>query len=354
MANLNPPSFKLTIGGLDFSSPALNSRVHEIEVEQVVDGPWSFKCVLDDREDEFSSGQWKIREEDSIVVQLGYQTEGYTKVFEGEVSGLQSDRRPEERKKLVVRGFCPLQRLSRGRKRRTWQYPITDNDIASQIAGEHGMSAQCGRVNIKYPYVLQNNVTDLAFLFERARRIGYMVNAKGRTLNFAEPELTVQCELVWDASNVTAGKRQLKDFKAESATPGQLKDVSVRFWDPAKKEKILANTSEVHGQNMGGQHTGGEFTGASNQYSEQPVRSIEEAEQVAKSMLNQRAQGFMSGTGQCEGDGRVEAGKLVKIDAIGVEMDGEYYVNRAVHKLKAGAGSGFGYETNFEVMRTGR
>lgn len=354
MANLNPPSFKMTIGSLNFETPELNTRVHEIEVEQVVDGPWSFKVVLDDRDDAFTNGKWKIKEEDSVVVQLGYQREGYTKVFEGEVSGLQSDRRPEERKKLVVRGFCPLQRLSRSRKRRAWQKPITDNDIASQIAGEHGMSAQTGKVNIKYDHVMQNNVTDLAFLYERARRIGYMVSAKGKQLLFAEPDLTMTCELVWDASNVTGGKRLLKDFKAESATPGQLKEASVRFWDPAKKDKILASSSEVHGQTMGGKRLGGDHTKASNQYSEQPVRSIEEAETVAKSMLNQRAQGFMSGTGQCEGDGRVEAGKVIKIDAIGEEMDGEYFVSRAVHKLKAGAGSGFGYETNFEVMRSGR
>jgi len=357
MANANPPTFKMQLGSVSFDDPELMGRVHEIEVEQVIDGPDSFKAVLDDRDDAFTSGQYKIKEKDSAVISLGYEREDVIEVFSGDVSGLQANRRPEERKLLVVRGFCPLQRLSENRKRRTWLYPITDNDLANQIAGEHGLSAQTGDVNIKYDYVLQNNVTDLAFLYERARRIGYEVDAHGDKLRFQKPELEVVLDLVWDASNVPKGAttpRLLKEFKAESATPGQLQKVKVRFWDPDKKEPIIAQSSEVHGQEMGGQNTGGTHTGAENQYSEQPVRSIEEAETLAKSMLNQRAMSYMSGTGQSEGDGRIKAGKLIKIDAIGVEMDGVYYVSRAMHRLKAGAGSGFGYETDFEVMRTGR
>lgn len=356
MANLNPPTCKLKIGGITFEGKELKGKIHIIEVEQVVDGPWSCKITLDDGKDEFSTGQYKIKEGDSISISLGYQREPVLWVFDGEVSGLEADRKPEQRKLLTVRGFDPLMRLSKGRTRTSW-LNIKDNDIFSEVAGKHGLKVgSLGKADHKHDYVMQNNVTDLQFVYERARRLGYLVNAKGNEIHFREPDLTVCCELTWDASNLSAGssKRLLKDFKAESATPGQLEEASVRGWDPKKKEKIYASTGEVHGQTMGGQYTGGQHTGAKNQYSEQPVKDIAEAERMAKSMLNSRAQSYMTGNGECEGDGRIQAGKVIKIDAIGVEMDGDYYVTKCTHKLQAGAGSGLGYQCNFEVMRSGR
>src|SRR5690606_29933733 len=128
--------------------------------------------------------------------------------------------------------------------------------------------------------------------------------------------------------------------------------------DPDKKEEIVGKSSSIHGGAMGGSTTGPGFASADApnlkiQVSDQPVRSVEEAEKLAWSILNQRAGNFITGKGQCEGDARVKAGKVVKIAAVGDKFDGDYYVTRALHKLKVGAGAGNGYTTDFEVRRTG-
>jgi len=61
----------------------------------------------------------------------------------------------------------------------------------------------------------------------------------------------------------------------------------------------------------------------------------------------------MTGFGASEGDGTIKAGKSVDVSFVGSEIDGIYYVARANHILKVGAGPGNGYTTEFEIRRTG-
>ena len=54
MSKMNPPDFKMTLGGVDFSDPEMAKRVIEIEVENIADGPDYFKVMLDDRDEYFA------------------------------------------------------------------------------------------------------------------------------------------------------------------------------------------------------------------------------------------------------------------------------------------------------------
>ncbi len=362
MSTTNPPDFKMTLGGVDFSSPEMAKRVVEIEVECVADGPDSFKVSLDDRDDYFTKSQ-KIKEGDSAKIELGYHREGTNEVVQGIITGVESFRREYRRQLFVVRGFDGMQALSRGRHRRSWE-KIKDSDIAQILAGEAGLGCDADDSGIIHPYVAQNNVTNMDFLFERAKRIGFEVDVEGRNLRFKKPEVSGPvCDLIWDENNIggaaTGGGRLLKRCQFASSTMGVVDEVVVRGYDPKTRKEIIGRAKDVHGQTMGGNKTGPEYAAANNpatviQVSNQPVASCEEAEKLAWSILNERAGNFMSGFGASEGDGRIKAGKTVKIDAIGTEMDGEYYVTRAVHKLRIGAGPGNGYLTEFEIRRSGR
>jgi hypothetical protein len=50
------PTFKLTLGAVDFSLLKLKKYIQSIEVEMTSDGPSTFKIVLDDCDKIFSGG----------------------------------------------------------------------------------------------------------------------------------------------------------------------------------------------------------------------------------------------------------------------------------------------------------
>lgn len=359
MSKMNPPDFKMTLGSIDFSNPEMEKRVVEIEIDCTADGPDSFKVSLDDRDD-FFAGDGPIKESDSAKIALGYVNEGTTELIEGTVTGVDSFRREYRRQVYVIQGFCLAHRLTRGRHRRSWEN-MKDSDLAPILAGEAGLGCEADDSGIIHPYIAQNNVTNLAFLYERARRIGFEVDVVGKTLMFKKPQVSGPvCKLTWDQANIgqNSSERLLKRCKFATSTMGQVDEVTVRHYDPKLKKEIIGKSSDVHGQTMGGNKTGADYAKADGvplkiQVSDQPVRSVEEAEKLAWSILNQRAGSFMNGTGSSEGDGRIKAGKTIEIAGIGGQMDGDYYVVRAKHRLRVGAGSGYGYETEFEIRRSG-
>ncbi|OIP28980.1 MAG: hypothetical protein AUK47_28550 [Deltaproteobacteria bacterium CG2_30_63_29] len=361
MSKMNPPDFKMTLGGVDFSDPEMAKRVIEIEVENIADGPDYFKVMLDDR-DEYFAGGGKIKEGDSAKIALGYVNESCIDLIEGDVTGVESFRREYRRKVYVIRGFDGMHRLTRGRHRRSW-LDMKDSDVAAQLAGEASLGSECDDSGIIHPYIFQNNVTNLSFLYERARRCGFEVDCHGATLRFKKPELSDPvCKLIWDESNLpgggSMGNRLLKRCQFSTSTLSQVDEVTVRSWDPDEKKEIIGKSSDIHGSTMGGKKTGPQYAAAGSpslkiQISDQPVRSVEEAEKVAYSILNQRASNFMTGFGASEGDGTIKAGKSVDVSFVGSEIDGIYYVARANHILKVGAGPGNGYTTEFEIRRTG-
>ena len=200
MSGIYTPDFKLTIGSVDFSEAPLRNRVNEITVETLSDGASSFKIVLDDSDDRFSAGDTALQEGMECVVQMGFVETEIVQVIKGYVTGVKPKRSEFSRKMFTVTGFDGLSKLTRGRRRRSWEN-IKDSDIATQIAQECSLQPDIQDSGIVHPYVVQNNENNLNFLFERARRIGYEVKVEGEKLVFRKPrEVKADVTLRWDGT----------------------------------------------------------------------------------------------------------------------------------------------------------
>lgn len=361
MANILTPDFKLTIGTTDFSGEPLRRRVSEMTVEQLSDGASSFKVVLDDSDDSISNGKIEILEGMECKIEMGFVDSKVKPVIEGFVTGVKPKRSEFSRKMYTVTGFDGLSKLTRGRKRRSWEN-IKDSDIATQIAQECGLKADVEDSGIVHPYVVQNNENNLNFLFERARRIGYEVKVEEKNLVFRAPrEGKAEVILRWDGTNVRdKGGLLLQRMDFNTSTMNMPKKVVVRSYDPKTGEAIIASATNEDKDKMGGKKTAGDAAASGHeidttiQISDQPVASEEEAERLAKSILSQRSGEFLTGTGKCVGNAKIKCGAKVNIQDVGKEMEGEYYVTSAKHVLRVGHGHGFGYWTEFSVSRTGR
>jgi phage protein D len=362
MLGVKTPTFDITLGvsNFNFKNESMFKRVKEINVDLQSDGASSFKLLLDDSDDAFATGKISVKEGDKCVIKLGYAETSLAQIIEGNVTGVKTNRRDSSHKVFEVTGFDGLQALTRGKKRRSWEQ-IKDSDIAGIIAGECGLgSGKIEDSGIIQPFVAQNNITNLAFLYERARRIGFEVKVEGRDLAFRKAEKKATGVTIrWDASKADNNTCILQKCNFDATNMDQVQKVVVRGYDPKSASPIIAECSRVEGGTMGGQQDAVQKAQSCNldttiQVSDQPIYSQEEAERLAESILNQHADNYLTGHGACEGNPEIVCGKTVKLADIGSEMDGEFYITGAKHTLKAGGSGGAGYWTEFQISRSGR
>ncbi|HEX9090672.1 MAG TPA: hypothetical protein VF831_04250, partial [Anaerolineales bacterium] len=183
------------------------------------------------------------------VIQISAKTSRPEKLlFDGEIVEIEPDFDPGTQQ-LIVRAFDRLHRLSRGRHVRSF-LNVSDDDLVHKIAQEVGLQAKVGPTSQVYPYVFQNNETNLTFLQGRAAALGYLLYVQGKTLHCEAPQSNGQpVELEWGVN--------LHEFRPRLTTIGQVDSVTVRGWNPATKQEIVGQARNGHGTPQVGQSTSG-------------------------------------------------------------------------------------------------
>ncbi len=164
----------IKIGGAAVSDDFL-SDLAELTVNSDLHLPGMFTLRLEDRELTWSSSATlALGKEVEIAMQARKQGDepGNTgTLIKGEITALEPEFGDDGQVWLTVRGYDKGHRLHRGKKTRTF-LQTKDSDLVSTLAGEAGLTADADTTTITYPYILQNNQTNMEFLLERARRIG--------------------------------------------------------------------------------------------------------------------------------------------------------------------------------------
>ncbi len=285
-------------------------------------------------------------EGNEVAIQLGY-VDALNTVMVGEITGLEPEFKADEPHTLIVRGHDRRHRLVRGHKTRSF-VQIKDSDIARQVAGDAGLRAEVVDTQVTLDYVLQHNQTDLAFLQERAQRIGYEVVVEDKTLFFRPHQHS-------DAEVLTLRFRDdIIEFMPRLSTLTQVEAIEIRSWDPLQKEIIVgqAGFSEVD-STMGGTISGPQAIGNAFGQSRhievmRPLFGQDETAQIARGHLNIMALSYIQGEGTCYGNTALRAGVVIRIEGAGTRFSGQYYVVSTTHTVDAGQG----YITEFSVRRT--
>ncbi|HET9920577.1 MAG TPA: VgrG-related protein, partial [Ktedonobacteraceae bacterium] len=259
-----------------------------------------------------------------------------TLLFDGEIVEIEP-RFTTGAHELVIRAFDRLYKLLRGRQVRSF-VNVSDADIINKIADEVGLSAQVGSASIVYPYVFQNNESNLAFLQKRAAALGFLLYVKEKTL-YCEP---------LDSSSATVNlqwNKNLREFYPRLTTMGQVDTVNVRGWDPAQKQAVTGQASKKNGAPEVGQVNEAFLMGGQTLVANRPIREQSVAEELAKATANQVAGRFIEADGTCEGTPALVAGVSAQITSVGNRFSGKYFVTNTVHVYNASQG----YITHFTV-----
>jgi phage protein D len=329
--------------------PAAWADLRSITVQEDLDAMSMFTMELYNWDERTLRFTWS----DSSVLAVGNEVRialGYVDALEpvmiGEITSLEPRFAREEQPLVTVRGYDHRHRLARGRKTRAFQ-KMSDSAIADQVAREAGLPAEVTDSGAAVPHVLQSNQSDWDFLSERARLIGYEVFVRDKVLYFRPPRQAA-------AAAVTLRIGQdISDFSPRLSAQEQIGEVAVRGWDVKGKKPIVGRAragqeTTARGGGASGPRAARQVFGASSVASvDLPVRSVAEADRIARGRLNDLALDYIQGDVVAEGRPQVRAGMVVAIEGAGKRFSGSYYVTSVTHSLTADDG----YRTTFSVQR---
>jgi phage protein D len=294
---------------------------------------------------------------DTVEVKLAETSDGQQKsIFKGEVMGLEPCYESGGETHVLLRAVNKLHRLSRGKKSKTFEQK-TDAQIAQAICSDYSLTCNVqGDVNITYDHVYQHHQTDLEFLLTRARRINYEVSVDDTTLTFKKRDIAAatSMNLKMGAQGDTSG-RPLNKLQLRLSSANQVTAVKVRAWDPKTNKEIVGKADSLDktlGATTGGSAAKTGFpTGTHKATYDVPVSTQEEADAIAKSMLEDHALNYITGEAYCKGNPDLKAGMVVNVAGTDTRFDGPYYVQGAIHKYTHKSGGSGGYTTLLKVRR---
>lgn len=264
-------------------------------------------------------------------------------IFDGEIVELEPEFGATQR--LTIRAFDRLHRLARGTRVRSF-VNVGDDDLVRRIAGEAGLAAEIRPVPTQiYPYVLQANETNLAFLQRRAAALGYLLYVEGSMLHYVAPTPQRRpIELAWGDS--------LYEFRPRMTSIGQVSKTIVRGWDPAAKLELLGEArGGATAPKVGAGADGGALAQrafdieAQDQVADRPVRDQDMADRLARAAAERHSGRFVEAEGACAGQPDLVAGVELTIRGVGTRFGGDYFVTAATHSASAGQG----YQTSFSI-----
>lgn len=281
-----------------------------------------------------------------IKVAVGPET-GQRTVFDGVISALELVFGDSETPRLVVFAEDALMQLRMTRRMRTYTH-VTDAEIVGKIATDHGLNADLNVDGPRYDVVQQLNMSDLAFLRERARLVQGELWCTDRTLHFSSRPQRKATRLTLAHGTDLLSARLLADLAHQRS------EVVVTGYDAATKSVIdeRAGADTISSEVSRGRTGPGIVQKALGDSSAVRVREValagKEADAWAKAEMLRRARGFVTVAGITRGSPDMVVGSLLRLEFVGKWFEGDgYYVTRIIHTFDHVQG----LRTRFEAER---
>lgn len=332
----------ITVGGSEIQR-ALVQQISQVVVDQNAHLPGYFTIRLHDPGLELlDSGPFDLTKE----VEIKAQTASGQKVtlIRGEITSLEPSFGEGMIAELTVRGYDSSHRMFRDMVTKSYLNK-KDSDLAAEIAQAAGLRAEVEPTRTVYEHIFQHNQSDLAFLMERAWRIGYECFVAEGKLFFRKPP-------TGDSGLKVTWGDDLLSFQPRITLAEQVDEVVVKGWDPEKQEAIvgIASKGKLYpkvGESKDGASWAKAFGKGRLVIVDQPVTSQAEAEALAAARLDEISGAFVEAEGVAFRRPDLRAGQTVKIEGLGQRYSGTYLVTGVRHEFRAD-----GLKTTFWVRGT--
>jgi uncharacterized protein len=286
----------------------------------------------------------------SVTVAIGPDG-GQRFAFEGTISALELVIADGEPQIVVMLAEDALMRLRMTRRLRSWAR-VTDAELASGIAREHGLDADVQADGPRYDVVQQLNQSDLAFLRDRARLVQAEIWVEDGTLNFKTRPNRAGTEVT------LAEGPDLIDTQLRADLAHQRSKVRVSGYDAVRQAVIdqqagaEAIAAEIDGGRTGPATLRAAFgerggVGESLRVREAPL-TAREATDWAKAEMLRRSRRFVTVVATTAGTPELMVGSRVTLEDVGAPFEGPGYdVTRVCHTYDLDGG----HHTYFEAER---
>ena len=335
----------ISLNGSEVQKPVMQKLV-EVVVDQHSHLPDYFTLRLYDQGLKLlDEGPFDLAKE----IEIKSAKEDGTKVtlIKGEITALEPEFNEGMNAVFMVRGYDKSHRLLRETKSQAYLNK-KDSDLAKEIAQAAGLSAEVEPTRAVYDHIFQHNQSDLAFLSQRAWRIGYECFLSEGKLYFRKPpEGAASLTLTWG--------KDLLSFRPRMSLAEQVKEVLVKGWDVDKQEPIVGRAEDGRlypriPEKKDGAGWAAAVGGGRVVIVDQPVISLAEADALASARLDEISGAFVEAEGTAFRRPDIRAGAVVQLEALGKRFSGCYLVTSARHVWTPA-----GLQTTFTVRgaRTG-
>ncbi len=323
------------VNGTDLSQDAISDLI-DVVVESSLHLPAMAVVRINDRDFKHTDDEGLFPLGAPLIIEVSPtgNPQGAVQIFKGEIVGIEPMFEEGAIGRLVIRAYDKSHRMHRGTKTRTF-LNSKDSDIAQIIAGESGLATQIEATSQVYDHIYQDAISDMAFLQQRAARIGYEVFVEDEKLYFRKPDPS-------GPSVTLEYGTDLAYFRPRLSVSDQVDQVKVRGWDVKKKEPILGQSStsktspEIGISGWGGSKAQSALSAATQIETRYVVYSQADANTVATAILNELNSGYIEADGEAYGHPDLKAGATIKIEKLGIRFSGNYKLTTARHVLSAG------------------
>jgi phage protein D/phage baseplate assembly protein gpV len=270
-------------------------------------------------------------------------------IMDGEVTAIEADY-DTSGPRAIVRGYDLSHRLNAGRKTQTFQN-VKVSDVAKQLASAAGLQVDVDDSGGTIEHVLQPNLSDLDFLYNLARQIGYDCRVDGEKLSFKRPTESSSApaegevgtenpvQLVWSDN--------LLEFRARVSAVAQVSEVKVRGWDVANKEVVIgkaeaaATSAELP---LTAADLADKVGGQTLVVVDRPVGSQEAADALAAAKAEQVGSAAFEASAVAIGSPALRAGVAVSVSGVDEMLAGKWVISSTRHEF----GDGGAYRTHIE------
>ena len=357
--NFYVPAFSVEVGKAKKDLLKENVEIFSVSVNNTLKGSDDFSMTINNPIDigandfrYLKNNLFPIDKDNDVIIKMGYgDRSALTTVFSGIITAIDVSFPANGVSQLTIKGFDRSHKMMKSQHSDSWgsdNNRVKYSDVVKQIADKS--QYRFGKSNIvdtreQHRQIKQNRQTDFDFIQKKlADEIGFEVFVRGEDLYFrprANDSADVVAELIWG--------RTLVSFSPKLNTANQISEVEVRGWNSAQQRAIVgrARRGEEHGRDRGRQ-SGGEAVAATQgdvvRHIWRPVSTQREADDIAKSVLEKTALGFVTGSAESLGIPDIVPGRNIMLSGLGKTFSKTYYIEKVTHSISTS-----GYKTTFDV-----
>lgn len=273
-----------------------------------------------------------------VQILLGY-VDKVVIAFYGYITNIRYDAISDDDIRIVVSGMDKTFKMMKGVKSRSF-LKKKHSEIISTLASEVGLTAKVDATSTIYEAVEQIGMSNYTFMQALAEKNNYEAFVSGQDLYFRKPHQSASANLTLDWAE------SIINFTREDDLVDQPGEITVRGWDPAKKEAVVGTCASMSaiGSGTSGKSLLDNLVGGVKEYYYSEFKSPVDAKTMAESIFHRRAMRLVSGRITSIGVPELRAGTYVGIKGIDSNLDHTYYIISATHEINEN-----GYVTHMTI-----